>query len=360
MDQEHAGVAQRVGTPERPDVLHAQKAIGLLGQIEDDVACTHGHGALGVETTRSESRLQREPRDDIGVFKREAQKVAQLVVVETGNDRDGEHHLDANLAAALDHLELGCQDVAPARTFVHVARKAVEGEVHARETCGDKVLKITFLVRDDQAVRVDLDPPEALLAAHVDDVDQILAARRLAAGDLHRAVGSHRVRDHIVHRRDLIERRIALAGLGAHEAHGAMQVAVARDLDLEQRAAALVARAGSAPERALVRHGDGVLRLSLLERLGEQPLVVLGRRPHARVELAVLGARARHPHDPLVVGVHLRRQLLQARRAQRPRFMQSTQNLVLSDLKQRPVAAGDKPPQPPIPRQCTDEDHGCR
>ena len=188
----------------------------------------------------------------------------------------------------------------------------------------------------------------------------ILAAGGLAAGDLHRAVGSHRVRDHIVHRRDLIERRIALAGLGAHEAHGAMQVAVTRDLNLEQRAAALVARAGSAPERALVRHGDGVLRLGLLERLGEQPLVVLGGRPHARVELAVLGARARHPHDPLVVGVHLRRQFLQALRAQRPRFMQSTQNLVLSGLKQRPVAAADKPPQPPIPRRCTDEDHGCR
>ena len=68
VDQEHAGVAQRVGSPERPDVLHAQKAIGLLGQIEDDVACTHGHGALGVETARSESRLQREPRDDIAVI----------------------------------------------------------------------------------------------------------------------------------------------------------------------------------------------------------------------------------------------------------------------------------------------------
>ena len=233
VDQEHAGVAQRVGAPERPDILHAQKAIRLLGQIEDNVACAHGHGALGIKAPGSEGRLQRKPRDDIGVFKREAQKVAQLVVVETGNDRDGEHHLDANLATALDHLELGCQDVAPARALVHVARKAVEREVHARETCGDKVLKITFLVRDDQAVRVDLDPPEALLAAHIDDVDQILAAGRLAAGDLHRAVGSHRVRDHIVHRRDLIERRIALAGLGAHEAHGAMQVAVARDLDLE-------------------------------------------------------------------------------------------------------------------------------
>ena len=194
-----------------------------------------------------------------------------------------------------------------------------------------------------------------------------------------------------------------------------MQVAVARDLDLEQRAAALVARAGTAPERALVCHGDGVLRLGLLERLGEQPLVVLGGGPHARVELAVFGARARHPHDPLVVGVHLRRQLLQTRRAQCPRFMQSTQNLVLSGLKQRPVpraardgnlpyrrsvserrsgecswrekistrtsvrkkslerqlcrqsaaqrrpvVAADKPPQLPIPRRCTGEDRGCR
>ena len=84
-----------------------------------------------------------------------------------------------------------------------------------------------------------------------------LPTRGLAARDLHGAVGAHRIRDDVVHVGDLGQRGVSLARLGAHEAHGAVQVAVARDLDLQQRAAPLVAAARAAAVRARGRGGQG-------------------------------------------------------------------------------------------------------
>ena len=102
----------------------------------------------------------------------------------------------------------------------------------------------------------------------------------------------------------------------------AMQVAALGHLDLEQRAAALMARAGAAAEGARGACRNGVLRLGLGKRLGQQPLVVVGVGPHARGERTVVGAGALHPHGALVVGVHVGLQLAQALRAQADRVVQ--------------------------------------
>ena len=44
LHHEHAGVAQRVRASQRPDVLHVEQALGLLGKLEDDIARRNAHG----------------------------------------------------------------------------------------------------------------------------------------------------------------------------------------------------------------------------------------------------------------------------------------------------------------------------
>ncbi len=146
--------------------------------IEDNVACAHGHGTLGIKAPGSEGRLQRGSPATTSAFSSEKRRRSpswsslrpETTATEstTWMPTSRQRSITLSLVARMSR---------PHVPLVHVARKAVEGEVHARETCGDKVFEIAFLVRDDQAVRVDLDAPETLLASHADDLGQILAAR---------------------------------------------------------------------------------------------------------------------------------------------------------------------------------------
>ena len=58
-------VAQRIAAPERPDVFDVDEAFRLLCQLENRVAGGHARSLPRIETTRCESWLERQARDDI-------------------------------------------------------------------------------------------------------------------------------------------------------------------------------------------------------------------------------------------------------------------------------------------------------
>ncbi len=122
----HRGFEQPSGQMSRT----SSRPLRLIGQVEDDVARAHGHGALGVETTRRERRLQSQARHHVGVIEREAQKISELAVVQTRDHGHGEHHLDAHLAATLDGAQLDVEDVAAARRL-YTSPVTPSNEVHA-------------------------------------------------------------------------------------------------------------------------------------------------------------------------------------------------------------------------------------
>ena len=230
--------------------------------------------------------------------------------------------MHARLAATLNALQLDVQNVATARFFVHLARQAVERQKDSRNARIAQLLNVAIARSNDQAVRIQLNTPEAHFARHADDVHQVLAARGLATGDLHGAIGSHGICNHLVHSANLVERGIMLIRIGAHEAHRALQVAAGSDLDFDKRAATLMTRARTAPIRARSRGGQRITRRNLWHGAACYPLEVLFFRPNTRSDGAMLGASARHAHNALVIGVDIRLERFQTMRAQRQRVIE--------------------------------------
>ena len=230
--------------------------------------------------------------------------------------------MHTRLAATLDAFQLDIQNVAPARFFVHFARQAIEGQEDSRNTCIAQLLNVAVARSNDQAVCIQLNAPEAHFARHADDIHQVLAACGLAAGDLHSAIGSHGICNHLIHGANLIKRGIVLVCVGAHEAHGALQVAARSDLDFDKRAATLMTRARTAPIRTRSRGWQRVARRNLWHSTACYPLEVLFFGPNARGDGTMLGAGTRHAHHTLVVGVDIRLERFQTMRAQRQRVIE--------------------------------------
>ena len=157
------------------------------------------------------------------------------------------------------------------------------------------------------AVGVQHHHPDPALLRHLDEANDVLVDRGLAARELDHLRLALRAHEGVEHRRHLILGQGIAVGLVARvgEADRAVQVAAGVDLDDPEAGVLLVLGAEPAVERAALGHLGLELerqRAGLVVALLRH--VELGVRVDERLELAVVGA-ALAQHDPVVADQHL-------------------------------------------------------
>ena len=193
-----------------------------------------------------------------------------------------------------------------------------------------------------------------MTACHHDDLVEVGAYRRLATGDLQARLGPDLLGKRRNEALDLVVADAVRRKVRAHEAHRALRVAAARDLDLDERATAQVALAQPA---ALAAFADDLLVHHLRARdirvHAAQPLVMVGVRREVGRELAVLGTGARHPDFVVLIRIHLRRKRLQAVRAKRVHLVKvSFLGHVVAPMKKATPELTKSGGRVSVPREC--------
>ena len=186
-ERRHAGERE----PVLVDVADAGLVVDAVRHVR------HGE-PLGFEfvardAAREAHRLEADGADHVDVLERQPDDVADLVVVQALDDGRDEADLHAGLAHVLDGLHLLFEQRFAARPHVGVVADAVELKVQGVQP-GLFRLHGEFEVGEHDAVGGCLQVREAHLLGHPERFEEVRVDGRLAARELHDAVGHRRLR----------------------------------------------------------------------------------------------------------------------------------------------------------------------
>ena len=223
---------------------------------------------------RERHRLERQEVDLLRVVERELDDPADLLVVHAVDDRRDGDDVDAGGVQILDRAQLHVEQVADEAVRVRRIADAVELQVRVPQPrLGRRLRELGALGElDPVGRRLDAAVPDLLRVAH--RVEEVRRHRRLAARELDRHLALRLERDRVVEQRlDVLPRQLVHEPdlVRVHEARIAHHVAAVREVDREDRAAAVLDGARAVVVQLLVVvRPDVAAREGVLEVLEER------------------------------------------------------------------------------------------
>ncbi len=188
------------------------------------------------------NRLEADERDFLGIFHRELDDGADLVVVHIVDDGNDENDFDARFVHVLNSAELHVKEVADLAVAVGVVADAVELQVGVAHTGFEGFFAEFLALGELDAIGGGLDTVVADLAGVGDGVKEERAHGGLTAGELHGHLAARLDLERVV--QDFLHffpaEFVDVADLvGVHEARIAHHVATVGEIDGENGAAAV-------------------------------------------------------------------------------------------------------------------------
>ena len=281
-------------------LAEARLVLHVVREVRERVAL--GGAALRRDlfvATREGHRLERQEVDLPRVVERELHDTADLLVVDAVDNRDDRHDVDTGAPQILDGAQLDVEQVAHEAMRVRGVADPVELQIGIAQSGLERRLREFLALGELDPVRRRLHRVVAHLLRVAHGIQEVRRHRRLAARELHRHLPAGLQRDRVVeHRLDLVPRELVDEAdlVRVHEARVAHHVAAVRQVDRQDRAAAVLDRAAAVVVELLVVVGSDVAaREGLLEVLEERRV-----DGHHVLEVAVDRAVLEH-HDLAVL-----------------------------------------------------------
>src|SRR5271157_2846674 len=256
------------------------------------------------DASRERDRLEADPRNRVDVLDRHAHDVADLVIVETLDDRRNEDNLHARRAAVLDDLHLSLEQRLPARAAIHVVSDTIELQVERVQSRCLRLLRELQISKRD-SIRRGLNVGKSHVPRHGENFEKLRMDRRLAARELHHAaIDWALAAQRLQHHAHLLDIRLIqiTCNVGVRETHWAGQVTAVGEVNIGQSSMRSVHAAKPTIVRTRLRAFD--LRVRQPEIVAEIPLLHLQVEPgiaeHNVAKLAVVRTRLLH-HDLAVL-----------------------------------------------------------
>ena len=245
-------------------------------------------------------RLEMHAAQGLAARERKAQDAAYLVLVHARRESRHEHDGQARRRAVVYSAQLLRRNIPAPERLIARRAQAVELQKDAGDPGLAQCRRVIRLRGEAQAVGVQLEEGKAPLPAEAHYLGQVVPHGRLPARELD-IVRSAALHEHVVERRDLVYRQVALAARGG-EADRAAQVAAVRQLQQDAAARALVVPAQAAGAGAVI------LRLGRGGRAAPGEVGLAPLLPDEHVKKAVLGAGLYEVNEPVpghgLLGVH--------------------------------------------------------
>ena len=175
------------------EVVEADAPGALRRELPHDVGERHasvaGGTRVGIPAEEGE-RLEMDAAHGGQTVEGEVEDAPELVEVDPAHDGGHEHDAQAGLRAALHGALLQGGQRAPAKGEMGGVVDAVELQEDGLQAGGGERLGVAVVCREPQPVGVELQEGEPERASESDDPRQVVAHRRLAAGELDVAAGS--------------------------------------------------------------------------------------------------------------------------------------------------------------------------
>src|SRR4029077_13486014 len=237
------GADERDGEPVARGLDLADLSADILGKVRQGVALAET--ALGSDVFVAASErdwLETDEGDLLGVFHRELDDGADLVVVHIVDDGDDEDDFDTRFVHVLDGAELHVKEVADLAMAVGVVADSVELQIGVAHTCVESLLAEFLALGELDAVGGGLHAVVTDLAGIGDGVEEERAHGGLTAGELHGHLAARLNLERVV--QDFLNffpaEFVDVADLiGVHETGVAHHVAAVGEFDSENGAAAV-------------------------------------------------------------------------------------------------------------------------
>src|SRR6266478_2940865 len=243
------GGDERDGEPVASRLYLADLAADVLRKMRKGVALAQAAFRSNVLVASGEGNwLEADEGDLLGIFHREFDDGADLVVVDVVDDGHHQHDFDAGFVHVLDGAQLHVKQVADLAMSVGVVADAIELQVRVAHAGFKSLLGELLALGEFDAVGGGLHAVVANLAGVSDGFEEVRAHGRLAAGELHGHLASRLDAQGVI--QDFLyfvpAEFMDIANLvGVHEAGVAHHVATVGEVDGEHGAAAIAHGAGA-------------------------------------------------------------------------------------------------------------------